>query len=84
MNIQTLTLCLVEKDHILCDKCGVSLNNRLFKNKRIALSTSKNSLYGFICVKCFLNPKSARTLQCTQEQLDEFVKSQCTKSKRGK
>ena len=39
MKVQTRTLCLIEKDNIICDRCGISINQRLYKNNRIALKS---------------------------------------------
>ena len=60
--------------HLRCDRCDLPLEIRTWKNKLIALSTSRNKHHGFICVKCVLSSKVGRTFQRTEEQLNEFVR----------
>ena len=61
--------------HLRCDRCDVPLEIRTWKNKQIALSTSRNKHHGFICVKCVLSSNVGRTYHRTEEQLNEFVRN---------
>lgn len=75
------SVCLTQdfRQSLRCDRCDIPIVLRTWKDQIIALSTSRNKYHGFICVKCVLSPKISRTFKCTEEQLNEFVKSQCTK-----
>jgi len=64
----------VEKNSITCDKCGISLNQRLYKNKRIALSTNSRINSGFLCIHCVLHCKNKPTIYRTIEQVNQFLK----------
>ncbi len=79
------SVCLTQdfRQNLRCDRCDLPIVLRTWKDEIIALSTSRNKHHGFICVRCVLSPKIGCTFQCTEEQLDEFVKSQCTKNSRG-
>jgi len=75
MKFQTRTLCLVKKDNIICDRCGISINQRLYKNNRIALSTNSKQNFGFLCIHCVLNSKNKSiTSYRTVEQINQFLK----------
>ena len=74
--MKSQTLCLTENfiQNLRCDRCDIPFELRTWKNKVIALSTSKNQRHGFLCVKCILNSKVSRTFYRTEEQLNEFVR----------
>ena len=74
MKFQCRTLCLIEKGNIICDNCGISLNKRLYRNKRIALSLNSKANSGFRCIHCVLNYKNTPTLHRTIEQINQFLK----------
>jgi len=72
-----LILCLVDnlKKDIRCNKCDMFLDLRTWKNKKIALSISRNKHHGFLCAKCISNPKISRTFHRTNQELNDFVRS---------
>ena len=74
--MKSQSLCLTENliQNLRCDRCDVPFELRTWKNKIIALSTSKNKRHGFLCVKCIVNSKIGHTFHCTEEQLNEFVR----------
>jgi len=72
--MKNLSLCLVEKKHLRCDRCDLPLNVRTWKNEIIALSINKRANYGFLCVHCILNSKKHPSYYRTKKQLDEFLR----------
>lgn len=82
--MKTQTLCLVKnlKKDIRCDKCDILLDLRTWKNKKIALSISKNKYHGFLCTKCISNSKIVNTFYRTDQELNDFVRN-LTKSSKG-
>ena len=74
MKIQTRTLCLIEKNNIECEKCGISLNKRLFKNTKIAFSINSKTNSGFICTHCIQLCKNNTSIYQTLEQINRFLR----------
>jgi len=74
--MKSQSLCLTENliQNLRCDRCDVPFELRTWKNKVIALSTSRNKRRGFLCVKCVSSSKIGHTFHRTEEQLDEFVR----------
>lgn len=74
--MKSQSLCLTEDliQNLNCDRCDIPFQLRPWKNKVIALSTSRNKRRGFLCVKCISSSKVGRAFYRTEEQLNEFVR----------
>jgi len=71
--MKTRALCIVTKKNIRCEKCDILLEQRLYRNQKIAFSISPKSNSGFLCVKCIQLCKKKPTIYKTTEQLDQFL-----------
>lgn len=74
MKSQSLSLTENFIQNLRCDRCDVPFELRIWKNRIIALSTSRNHRHGFLCVKCISSSKISHTFHRTEEQLNEFVR----------
>ena len=74
MKSQSLSLTKNLIQNLRCDRCDIPFELRTWKNKVIALSTSRNKWRGFLCVKCISSSKVGCTFYHTEEQLNEFVR----------
>ena len=74
MKNQCRTLCLILKQNIICEKCGISLNKRLYRKRRVAFSLNSKTNSGFICIHCVLNSKNKSVYYQTVKEVNRFLK----------